>query len=254
LIDGSALLASLPSGLRDPLLAEYRGIVTAYTESRWKLTALDAGRFCEVVYTILDGALSGNFAASPQKPARFPDACRALESRPSVAIGDRSLRILIPRVLPALYEVRNNRDVGHVGGDVTANKMDAQFVRDAATWVLAELVRIFHALPVADAQASVDALVERTHPLVWVHDGKRRVLDASMSTKDKVLVLLYGMPAGAAITDLQAWTKYKVNFRRQVLEPLGIALLIECNSAWTHAVITPLGVQRVERDLLSAHP
>ena len=254
MIDGTALLASLPAGLRDPLLAEYRGIVTAYTEGRWKLSALDAGRFCEVVFTILDGALSGTFAASPSKPARFVDACRALESRPPVAVGDRSLRILIPRVLPALYEVRNNRDVGHVGGDVTANKMDAQFVRDSSTWVLAELVRMFHAVPVADAQVSVDALVERSHPLVWEHNGKRRVLDPEMSAKDKVLVLLHGLPSGASTAELQEWTKYKVNFRRQVLEPLESALLVECDSELEQVVITPLGVQRVERDVLPAQP
>lgn len=254
MIDGSALLATLPAGLRDPLLDEYRGIATAYTEGRWKLSALDAGRFCEVVYTILDGALGGTFAAAPSKPARFPEACRALESRPPVAVADRSLRILIPRVLPALYEVRNNRDVGHVGGDVTANKMDAQFVRDAATWVLAELVRIFHAVPIADAQASVDALVERSHPLVWEHNGKRRVLDPTMSAKDKVLILLHGLPGGASVTDLQEWTKYKVNFRRQVLEPLESALLIECDTNWSQVVITPLGVSKVECDLLPVRP
>jgi hypothetical protein len=250
LITGSILLATLPIGLRDPLLAEYRGIVTAFAEGRWKLSALDAGRFCEVVYTILDGALSGTFAAVPSKPSRFPEACRVLESRPVVGIGDRSLRILIPRVLPALYEIRNNRDVGHVGGDVSANKMDATFVRDSATWVLAELVRIFHSVTVTEAQASVDALVERTHPIVWEHEGKRRVLDVKMSAKDKILVLLHGLPSGASPESLQEWIKYKVNFRRQVLEPLASNLLVECNADWSSVVITPLGIARVERDLL----
>lgn len=241
MIDGATLLASLPLGLRDPLLAEYRGIISAYIEGRWKLSALDAGRFCEVAYTILEGAVSGSYAASPSKPPRFVDACRALESRPALAVGDRSLRILIPRVLPALYEIRNNRDVGHVGGDVAANKMDAQFVRDAATWVLAEFVRVFHAVPVSEAQASVDALVERSNPLVWEHSGKRRVLDPEMSAKDKVLVLLHGLPSGASAAELQEWTKYKVNFRRQVLEPLEVALLVEADSEWKRVVITPLG-------------
>ena len=72
--------------------------------------------------------------------------------------------------------------------------------------------------------------------------------------KDKVLVLLHGLPSGASTAELQEWTKYKVNFRRQVLEPLESALLVECDSELEQVVITPLGVQRVERDVLPAQP
>lgn len=252
MIDGSRLLATLPSGLRDPLIEEYRGIVTAYLEERWKLSAIDAGRFCEVVFTILDGALAGTFASSPSKPSRFPDACRSLESRAPIAVGDRSIRILIPRVLPGMYEIRNNRNVGHVGGDVVANKMDATYLRDSSTWVMAEFVRVFHSVSTGEAQASVDALVERAIPLVWEHEGKRRVLDPQMPAKDKVLVLLHGLPSGASATDLQAWVKYKSKFRQDILEPLAAALLIECDNGFGRAVITPLGSARVEKVILSS--
>jgi hypothetical protein len=166
MIDAAKLLATVPTPLRDPLVAEYKGIVVAYAEGRWKLAGLDGGRFCEVVFTIVEGALSGSFPSGPSKPSRFPEACKALENKSPVAVGDRSLRILIPRVLLGLYEIRNNRNVGHVGGDVSPNKMDATYVRDGATWVMAELVRVFHGVSTAEAQESVDALVERKHPLV----------------------------------------------------------------------------------------
>ncbi|HJQ52714.1 MAG TPA: hypothetical protein VJ825_02615 [Gemmatimonadaceae bacterium] len=253
MIDASKLLANLPLELRDPLVEEYRGIATAYLEGRWKLSSLDAGRFCEVVYTILDGAVSGKFATSPTKPARFVDACRALESKAPIAVGDRSIRILIPRVLPGMYDIRNNRNVGHVGGDVVANKMDAAFLRDASTWVMAELVRVFHGVSTAVAQDAVDALVERSHPLIWEHEGKRRVLAPSMKTKDKILVLLHASPSGALTSDLQVWVKYKSKFREQILEPLAADLLVELNSAATHAVITPLGIRRVEESILTQY-
>ena len=254
MITGGTLLASLPAGLRDPLLDEYRGIVTAYQEGRWKLSSLDAGRFCEVVYTVLDGALSGTFAAVPSKPNRFPDACRALENRPPIAVGDRSIRILIPRVLPGMYEIRNNRNVGHVGGDVSANKMDATFLRDCSTWVMAELIRIFHSVSIQDAQAAVDALSERKVPLVWEYVGRKRVLAPQMKAKDKVLTLLHAAPAGEAAQNLQSWVKYKSKFKQQVLEQLANDLLIELNGAGTHAVITPLGTRYVEENILNAVP
>src|SRR5258707_12835883 len=72
----------------------------------------------------------------------------------------RSFQILIPRLLPALFEVRNNRGVGHAGGDVDPNHMDAVFVLSSCNWVMAELVRVFHDVSVAEAQTFVDKLVE----------------------------------------------------------------------------------------------
>src|SRR5262249_53121213 len=122
-----------------------RIIASNYAEHRWAPTELTAGRFSEVVYTILDGEVSGSFATAPSKPSNMRNACLALESRPSTGKpGDRSIRVLIPRTLLTLYEVRNNRNVGHVGGDVDPNMMDATLVFAAASWVLAELIRVYH--------------------------------------------------------------------------------------------------------------
>ena len=72
----------------------------------------------------------------------------------------RSVRIQIPRSLIALYEVRNNRGVGHVGGDVDPNPMDARIVLKMARWVVAELVRVSHGLDTAEAKGVVEHLIE----------------------------------------------------------------------------------------------
>ena len=118
------------------------------------------------------------------------DACRALEQAPSTF--PRSVRIQIPRMLVALYEIRNNRRVGHVGGDVDPNHMDAVAVVYMAKWLVAELVRIFHDVDMRTASEIVDALVEREIPIVWsVDEKKKRVLSANMSRPRKTLLLLY---------------------------------------------------------------
>lgn len=250
MIDASRLLANIPAPLRDELVLEYRGIAQAYMEGRWKATGIDGGRFCEVVYSIVSGAIAGTFPASASKPSNFPAACRALETRPAVGLGDHSLRILIPRVLPGVYDIRNNRNVGHVGGDVSSNKMDATFVRDAATWVVAELVRVFHLVSTHEAQESVDALVERRHPLVWQYSGIRRVLDPDMSAPNRALVLLYTVNGACAIGTLQGWVKYKKNFRGNVLGRLAEGLLVEIDDGAKAVIITPLGIEEVEKNLL----
>jgi hypothetical protein len=126
----TAALAAIPNGLRLPLLSEYQSIAQNYAEHRWSPAELSAGIFCEIVYTILDGHAKGSYPAHPSKPADFVGACRKLEQNIHVP---RSFQILIPRLLPALYEVRNNRGVGHTGGDVDPNHMDATWFCRAAT-------------------------------------------------------------------------------------------------------------------------
>ncbi len=254
MIAHDSLLAGVPKGLRDPLLDEYRSLMRAFMESRWKYSGLDAGRFCEVAYTILHGYVTGAFADTPSKPDDFPGSCRALMSKPSVATGDRSMRLLIPSVLPPVYEVRNNRNVGHVGGEVASNKMDAAFVTSSCTFVVAELIRVFHNCSVEDAQETVDALVERKSPLIWEFDGGKRVLDTALKAADKVLVLLYSEPGWVGAPELISWIKYTnpTQFRATVLTPLDRALMIEFDQAANQCMITPMGMRRVEDELLDS--
>ena len=249
MIEQAKLLTGIPDALRDSLVEEYRSICQAFNEGRWKLSALDAGRFCETTYTILEGALTGSFASAPSKPGNFVASCRALENLPPVAVGDRSLRILIPRILPALYEIRNNRNVGHVGGDVVANKMDAVFCRESCAWVVAELIRVFHDVSTSEAQQIVDSLVERVTPLVWEVGEVKRVLAPGMKASDRTLVLLHSSPGWVVIADLKKWVKYQANFRRQVLDPLFDKLLVEISGE--NVMISPLGARYVERELLA---
>jgi len=254
MIDPSRVFAGLPIGLRNPLLKSYQEIVTNFAEHRWEPSELNAGKLCEVVYTIINGVVTGSFPAKPSKPRDMVAACRALESAPPQPnrVGDRSLRILIPRVLPALYEVRSNRGVGHVGGDVDANFMDATAVFGMASWTLAELVRIFHEISTKEAQETVDAIVERKIGLVWEVDQIRRVLDPKMGKADQTLVLLYSRLAWVSESDLVSWVEYSnANmFRRHILQPLHKKRLIEYDAGNHRARISPLGSKSVETQIL----
>lgn len=198
---------ALPVGLREPLLNEYRTIVQNYLERRWTPASLSGGKFCEIVYTIIDGYGTGTYAGSPSKPASMVNACRSLENRTNVP---RSFQILIPRLLPALYEVRNNRGVGHVGGDVDPNHMDSAAVLAIANWIMAELVRVLHATTTTEAQHIVDALSTRRIPLVWDGaNGVRRVLDPNVPLRDQILLLVGVSPESTDISALLTWTGSK---------------------------------------------
>ncbi len=238
-------LASIPDGLRVPLLSEYRDIVSNYMERRWRPSELSGGRFCEIVYTILDGHASGTYPDSPAKPRNFVDACRTLEQNTS---EPRSFQILIPRMLPALYEIRNNRNVGHVGGDVDPSHMDSVAVLTTANWIMAELVRVLHQLPsMQDAQEVVDALVERRTPLVWQGGDIRRILDPKMKLPDQILVLLASTIGTVTTDDLKRWTECSTKtYLKKLLSRMHTDRRINFDRHSEQVILLPAGASRAE--------
>jgi hypothetical protein len=253
-INASTLLASLPPSLRTPLIECYQEIVRNYTERRWEPAELNGGKFCEIVYTILDGALSGAYAPAPAKPANMVDACRKLEqNHPPVAgrVGDRSLRVLLPRLLPYLYEIRNNRNVGHVGGEVDPNHADAEVVLSTTTWVMAELVRIFHNVPLTEAQEAVETIIEKRHPLVWKVGDVKRVLDPNLTAENQTLVLLYSENGWVDFRELCKWVEYAQlsTFKTRILKPLHAKRQVEFDSEKGLVRIAPPGMRAVEERL-----
>ena len=249
--NSQSALGLLPSGLRNELTDEFSKIVRNYREGRWEAAELDGGRFCEIVYSVLRGYIDGGFPAAATKPANFPRACELL-GQANKAEFPQSARLGIPRVLVALYEIRNNRGVGHVGGDVVANHMDATFVLHAAQWVMAELVRIFHSMSVSEAAAVVDALVERTLPVIWRVGDVLRVLDPGISLTDGTLLLLYsealaGMDERTLARSLEQ--DRLANYRR-VLKRLHAERKVEYDAEKGWAILSPRGVNDVEDRLL----
>ncbi len=85
MIDVAKILANIPTGLREPLLKSYEEIASNYAEHRWEPAELNGGKFCEVVYSIIEGSVNKSFPAKPSKPKNMVDACRSLEKKPPVS-------------------------------------------------------------------------------------------------------------------------------------------------------------------------
>ena len=243
-ITASAALSAIPSGLRLPLIAEYQSIVQNFLEHRWLPSELSGGRFSEIVYTILDGFAKGTYASAPQKPGNFKGACGNLENNSHVP---RSFQILIPRLLPALYEIRNNRSVGHIGGDVDPNHMDSAAVLAMCNWVMCELVRKYHNLPTTDAQKVVDTLAEMRIPVIWSDGNVKRVLQPKLKLPQQLLLLIATCVPDVSIQELIAWTEYKnkQHFMNTV-RALHKNRWIEFTESTGRAQILPPGTKEVE--------
>ena len=232
-------LNPIPEGLRRPLIDEFSNIVNNFMERKWLPAELSAGRFCEIVYTIIDGYSSGSYQPSPTKPRNFVDACRRLENNSNIP---RSFRILIPRLLPALYEIRNNRNVGHVGGDVDPDHMDSSAVVSISSWILAELIRVFHGVTTEEAQKLVDLIVERRSQIVWKSGDMRRVLKPDLSLRDQILILLGSSTSKVQVGDLLVWTDYdNRSYFNRILRKLHDKRFINLNGATGETELLPPG-------------
>ena len=91
-----------------------------------------------------------------------------------------------------LYDVRNNRGVGHAGSEVDPYQMDATVVLYTAKWLVAELVRLLHALTTDEATAVVEGLIQREVAWVWTHDNIRRVLRTGLTWKQLGCIKVLG--------------------------------------------------------------
>jgi hypothetical protein len=248
-----AALSGIPDGLRKPLLDEFNKLARHYRESRWEPAELNGGKLCEIVYSILKGHVDGQFPASPSKPKNMVTACTALEQATSFP---RSVRIQIPRMLMALYEIRNNRNVGHVGADVDPNHMDATVVYAMVKWIMAELVRLFHSVTPDEATAVVEALTEREIPLLWQVGGVTRVLGTNLGAKEKMLVLLYSAACAVPVNEIVKSIEYgnASRFRNSVLRAAHKADLIHFDAKADTATLSPVGIRFVEQTIPLALP
>lgn len=240
-------LKTIPSALRDSLIEEFEQTLDEYRAADWEKVGLKAGKFCEVAYCVCLGHATGTYPATPTKPGNFPQACRDLEQYNGTK--GRSLCIQVPKVLAALYELRNNRAIGHISAEVSPNHMDAEFFLRSMKWVMGELVRNYSQLPLAESHAVVEAVTARTFHIVWSNGDVRRVLEPAKTAGQKVLILLYAEGKPVSVAQIQSWVEYKngTDFKRKVLKDLHKKAFVHFDERAATLQILPTGQAHVEK-------
>jgi hypothetical protein len=154
-------------------------------------------------------------------------------------------------MLLALYEIRNNRNVGHVGADVDPNHTDASVVLSMAKWMIGELGRIFHGTTTDEAMKVVEELTDRTVPLLWKVGDRVRVIGSKLSARDKMLVVLYGRAAAMDARELAETIEYGnlSKFRKEILQHAHKDDLVYYDKSTDSVVLSPIGVRHVEEEI-----
>ena len=241
-------LQAIPASFRNRIIKEYVRIKTRFRKGDFDSSGLSCGKFCEEILRFLQHHLTGNYIGFTDEIKNYQHRISELE-KVDKSIGNDSLRIIIPRSLAFLYTMRNKRNIGHSGGDVEANEIDAHMISKVSDWIVCELIRIFYKTSLEEAQQIVDIIATRNLPEVWEINGKKRVLLDNVSARDKVLILVYSQETkGVFFEDLFDWVEYAnvTDFKRKVLAPLHSKNLIEYDQELNMVFISPKGSKEVE--------
>ena len=183
------LVKRYPDELVDELLPQYVAAKrAAYAEDFAKIES-SLGLFCEAAIRICTNEVAGSFV--PIGDASF-GVEKALNACTNSAAGSAhdTFRLLIPNTVKAMYAIRNRRGVDHLSL-IKPNHIDARVVTAQADWVVAELYRLAAKVATAEAQATVDHIVEREIPIVERIEGELAILSTTISTEDSILLAKY---------------------------------------------------------------
>ena len=245
----SVLKAKYPPDLVDAMLSAYREIEENYVLKKWKASELDAGHFVEASRRIIEDQLTGKHTPISKQLPTFNDSVLQCYEN---ANEDESFRILIPRALKSIYNIRNKRGVGHIAG-ISPNQMDSTYILYTVKWVLAEFVRLASGLSVSETQKLVDEIVARKMELIWKADDITRIIDRSLKARDQILVLLYDQ-SPRQDEELRSIIEYSnKSMFMSILKELHKARLLEYRPEGK-CVISPKGVVEVEAIALRQFP
>lgn len=244
-------LANTPKKFRRKLIDTYLEVKRNQAESKYEAAGLSAGKFCEALVRLLQHEITGSSIAFGKQIPNMADECRKLITAQNQSVPE-SIKTILPRALVFLYTMRNKRGIGHIGGDIDANSIDTATIARTADWIMCELIRVYHQLPIEEAQDLVDGISFKSLPIIWEVAGKKRVLKAGLSAKQKVLLLLYSESDAAILTeDLCSWIEYSPSmFAKRVLEGLHKSRLVEYDRESELIYLSPKGAELVEEELL----
>lgn len=224
-------------------------------DNSFDASGLSAGKLCEVLFRFLEQELKGTHTLFSKPIGNFLQEAHKLESHTSIN-SDETLRIMIPRGLVFLYTFRNKRNIGHVAGEIEANLIDINTIERVCDWIICELIRLYHNVTIEEAQEIINAITSKRLPIIWEINGKKRILDTSLSAKEQVLLLCYSQHDNQCLLeDLFSWTEYRnsSDFKTKVLKPLHAQRLIEFDSDMRMIFISPSGIKTVEEEILNSN-
>ncbi|MBH8575850.1 hypothetical protein I8752_23185 [Nostocaceae cyanobacterium CENA369] len=242
----TALYSKLPKDILIVLLNEYQNIKQNFFLKKFRPTELNAARFSECILRLIEFLDTGSFTPFGKQL----DTQKIINRVTSNTNLPESIRFFIPQLTRVLLDIRNKRNVAHVGGEVDPNYSDSLFVTHSADWILIELIRNYHTNSIDEARKIVASINETKIPLITEIDGFIRIQNTKLNSEEKTLVILYyKQPDKIIDSDLTKWIKYTniSRYRTQILKALDDKALIHYENRF--CVILPKGIVWIEKNI-----
>lgn len=243
----SAISPPLPSDIIIRLIDEYQHIKQQFFLRKFQPSELNGGRFGECVVRLIQYLDTGVYIPFGTYLGNTETILN--HAYQNTALPE-TIRFYINRLVRVILDVRNKRDVAHVGGKVSPNYSDSLLICQCADWILTDIVREYHTCPIDAARQMVASINEVHIPIIAEIDGWIRIQDTTLDARKKTLVVLYYMkPNRVRDSDLAKWIEYLnvPRYRTTILKTLHVEALI--HYAGGQCELLPLGVQFVEKNI-----
>lgn len=242
----SALSTNLPKDVIIALLDEYQNIKQQFFLGKFQPAELNAARFSECILRLIEFLDIGNYTAFG-KQLDTKKIINRITNNTSLPEG---IRFFIPQLTRVLLDIRNKRNVAHVGGEVNSNYSDSLFVSHSADWILIELIRNYHINSIDEARKIVESINETKLPVIVEVGSFIRVQNTKLKTEQKTLLILYyKQPNKVSDLDLLKWIRYTntSRYRTEILKALDDQALIHYEKGF--CILLPKGIAYVEKNI-----
>lgn len=196
------IAGGLDETLVNRLLQSYTSMRRHLRSEQYEEVGTHVGNFCETVVNICRIEMGEDVQDSVEMQA-FVNRCLS-DGFPESAPDE--IRLTIPRIIRAAYQLRSTRDTVHSNLSIPVNHLDSRTAVQLCTWTLAELLRLFGPEEDIDAIArTIDDLARPMTPLIDEHNGRRVIMDDSLETEEEILVHLHLAEEEVSADDLAEW-------------------------------------------------
>ncbi len=226
------LSAHIDNAVVEDILSTYDGLVSKHRSGDLEGALTKAGRFVEHVLRAIEYVRIG---VAPIEIRSVAAAVRTLENDPTL---QESLRLLIPRALYGMiYNLRSKRDAVHVK-EIDPRQIDVAMSVSAASWVIAELVRLYHISDEAAVEQCMLALSRTSIPFIETVDGETIVGRRVDPRTEMLLLLAHASPDGLTRTEIGSSAKCSPSSVTRALQGLIKDRLVHIAASKRHFITT----------------
>lgn len=211
-------LVAVPEDIVKAIADEFAAMESRFSRHDWSPAELNGARFAEAILRYLEWKQSGGTYTRIGTTLNRQSIVNRILRDVNMPEG---LRFHVLRCTELLLDIRNRRNVAHLGNVIDVDEMDSRLVIRLVKWVLAEIIREESSVVPEQIQQIIDSLSVKEIPLVEEIDGDLVMVGTHLKADERTLIALYhAYPKPIEINILRDLIKYKNSsrFRDELLE------------------------------------